>query len=386
MIHTPPDQGPGTALALAPQGQLVQQARPVALSSSFRPFSTEEILIIRDTINPDLSPADLSLFVRVCERQHLDVFSQHICAVMRTTDGKKRMVIQIQIGGLRVRSERTGRYAGRIGPLWCGPDLVWHEVWPDPVNPPFAAKAAVVKLMPDGKPYETWNSSRFQSFAQKKADGSLTKMWLTMGDHMIGKVAEAGAHRAAFPEENGGLYVPEELAGADLSSTDGLYKPRTAEDVARLSQIEDAARSTTITGARADGGVSAAVAAAGLSPQQQERAELERLYALMPPPPKGWAKPMFDAWATRKPQGGKSGYELAREAMIAKLEELGIPWAPKEPQASDAEGDGAGASEPGEGGTAAEAGAEVSEADQEIADAVDEGLRQEDARQVGLKL
>ena len=45
----------------------------------------------------------------------LDVFSGQICAVIRTVDGNPRMVIQIQIAGLRARSERTGRYVGRIG-------------------------------------------------------------------------------------------------------------------------------------------------------------------------------------------------------------------------------------------------------------------------------
>src|SRR5262249_1835246 len=148
VIQHTTDQGPGTALALVPQGggQLVQPGRQLA-ASSFRPFTMDEIAIIRDTINPDLTPADLSLFIRVCEREGLGSFSQDICAVRRTTGGRKRMVIQIQIGGLRVRSERTGRYCGRIGPLWCGANgSVWQEVWTDTVSPPFAAKAAVVKL------------------------------------------------------------------------------------------------------------------------------------------------------------------------------------------------------------------------------------------------
>ncbi len=171
---------------------------------------------VRQIVAPDLDEQELVFFLEYCKRTGLDPVTRQIYAQKRRSKNAKgewdaKLTIGTSIDGQRLIAQRTGQYAGQVGPLWCGSDKKWTDVWIES-DPPQAAKVGVLRH--DFKE-PVYGVATLESYCQRTKEGDPTSMWRKMPDVMLAKCAEALALRKAFPNELSGIYEETEMQQAD---------------------------------------------------------------------------------------------------------------------------------------------------------------------------
>jgi phage recombination protein Bet len=211
-------------------------------------FNREQVDLIKRTIAKGSTDDELAMFVQTSQRLGLDPFARQVFAVKRWDSREKRevMSIQVSIDGFRLVAERTGKYAGQLGPFWSSDGKEWLEVWLAK-TPPAAAKVAVLRH--DFKE-PVWAVATWEQYKQTTRDGGVTSMWAKMGPLMLAKCAESLALRRAFPNELSGVYSAEEMAQATTVEVVADEGPKETTHAAPVAAHFDSAQSSSTTSAR----------------------------------------------------------------------------------------------------------------------------------------
>ncbi len=183
------------------------------MSMEVQTWSPERISLIQRTIAPSVTKDEFDMFIERCKQTGLDPIARQIYAISRYDKqvGGNKMTIQVSIDGMRLLAERSGKYAGQVGPLWCDEDMQWKEVWLSN-KPPLAAKVGVIRS--DFKE-PLFAVAKYASYVQTGKDNQVFGLWAKMPDLMLAKCAESLALRRAFPAETSGFYTREEMGQAD---------------------------------------------------------------------------------------------------------------------------------------------------------------------------
>lgn len=200
-------------------------------------FTDTQVAALEQIGVKDAKPGDLAVFFHQVQRTGLDPFAKQIYMIER----KGKQTIQTGIDGFRLIArravDRTHETFGEPQTLWCGDDAVWHDVWLGSALP---SAAKVVVQRGEGIFVGT---ARFESYAGRKYDGTLTPIWASKPDVMLAKCAEALALRKAFPLDLSGLLTPDELDHDDAMQTaversnEPVTPSPSREDCKRISQL-----------------------------------------------------------------------------------------------------------------------------------------------------
>ncbi len=178
-------------------------------------LSPDQLDVLRKSaLCSELTSNQQDYFFEVVARTRLDPFTGQLKPILKTErEGEpKSLVVVTTLQGLRTLADRSGFHDGEEGPEWCGTDGIWKDVWLSDEHP--AAARSRVYRSDRTRPYNAivlWSAlAQFQW--DQKGNQVPSEFWSKMGPHMLGKCSLAAAHRAAYPDQCSGLYIPEELS------------------------------------------------------------------------------------------------------------------------------------------------------------------------------
>lgn len=196
----------------------------LAVSTDQEMWDDKQLAALKQLGLANAPKADLAVFLHYAQRTGLDPFARQLYMIERGG----RYTIQASIDGLRIVAQRSGEYAGQVGPFWCGDDGEWIDVWLD-TKPPVAAKVGVMRK---GFNEPLWAVAKFDSY------NANTPIWRKMPDTMIAKCAEALALRKAFPNDLSGIYTTEEMEQAEVPTKPAITTVEIPEVVSEPAQSE----------------------------------------------------------------------------------------------------------------------------------------------------
>ncbi|MDT0270620.1 phage recombination protein Bet [Streptomyces sp. DSM 44915] len=198
--------------------EITQHGGALAIRSDQTAWTPEQAAVLQQSgIDNEVTGAELSSFLHLCQRTQLDPFSRQIYLIGRydRRAGRKVFTPQTSIDGYRVTAHRAAAKAGHsLGyedTVWCDASGRWFDVWLSS-EPPAAAKVVVVR---DGQRFPA--VAKYSEYAQTNRDGAPIGLWTKMPATMTAKCAEALALRMAFPHDLAGVYTAEEMAQAEQS-------------------------------------------------------------------------------------------------------------------------------------------------------------------------
>jgi phage recombination protein Bet len=172
----------------------------------------ERIKPLKDALGiGNLTDGEMQVFALVARYTGLDPFTKQIYAIKR---GNK-VTHQTGIDGYRSTAERTGQYAGseeaEFEPCECGSD-------DSPPVHPKTARVVVNRILSNGHVVKQVGKARWHELKPKHTKGDWgfqDDMWWKMPENQLAKCAEADGLRKAFPRVLGGVYITDEMQGAD---------------------------------------------------------------------------------------------------------------------------------------------------------------------------
>ncbi len=167
--------------------------------------------IIKKYINQNANEQEIYFFLELCKSQQLNPFLREAFLIKYGQNDQASMVVAYQV--FIKRAEKNPAYNGfkagiivldgdkkityREGAFYVEGEQIlggWCEVYRKDRSTPSRIEVA------------------FNEYVGRKSDGSVNKQWQGKPATMIRKVPIAQAHRDAFPDELGRLYVAEEFA------------------------------------------------------------------------------------------------------------------------------------------------------------------------------
>lgn len=212
-----------------------REASALAVSTDQTQWAPHQRAALTQIGVDEATEGDLAVFLNYAQRTGLDPFSRQIYMIGRYDSrlGTKKWTIQASIDGLRIIAQRSGEYAGQVGPEWCGPDGQWKDVWLKREAP----TAARVGVLRKGFAQPLYAVALLNEYAQTYKD-KLGGLWGSKPAVMLAKCAEALALRKAFPMDLSGIYTAEEMSQAD--SPQPVAQPsRSDTDVVQGEVIEE---------------------------------------------------------------------------------------------------------------------------------------------------
>lgn len=212
------------SLAVREPSNVVQHpaSSALAVGNGQASWTGQQLAALRQIGVENATDGDLAVFLNYAQRTGLDPFARQIYMIGRQDrrSGTPKWTIQASIDGLRIVAQRSGEYAGQVGPEWCGPDGQWRDVWLKP-EAPVAARVGVLRRGFAQPLYAVALFTEYASYYNDKPTG----LWGSKPAVMIAKCAEALALRKAFPMDLSGIYTAEEMAQADVPAATAPVVP-----------------------------------------------------------------------------------------------------------------------------------------------------------------